>query len=258
MTTPRDGAQAASPTDAEAIEALVVALDAATTVPEACRALEAAITPLGYSSVDYASGPVTRWPMQSNLDWRPDVVYASYDWQDVYFATHYQKHDRMLPNMLTRVAPWLYWDVWATPADDPITAELDRLAQERVNSGLSIPFHGPGLRFAGANLGSQLSPQDLEARDRETRADVFLMAFLLHGRIQAINGAGPPTPTLSPRETEALGWLSRGKTAWETARILGISESAVKKHLASAGAKLDAQTGAHAVAIALSRGLIAL
>ena len=62
---------------------------------------------------------------------------------------------------------------------------------------------------------------------------------------------------LTTREGECLTWTARGKTAWETSRILAISESAVKKHLSSAFAKLDARTGGHAVAIALSRGLIA-
>lgn len=240
------------------LAALTAALDASRTVEAACRALEAAIAPFDYVSVDYASGPISRWPMHSNLDWRPDVIYATFNWQDEYFTTHFQAHDRTLPHMLGRITPWLYWDLWATPSDDPVTRELERRVHERVASGLSIPFHGPGLRFAGANLGSNLSASDFEARDRETRAEVFLMASLTHGRIQAITGGAPSPAGLSGREAEVLGWSARGKTAWETGAILGISESAVKKHLGSANTKLGAQTGAHAVAIALSRGLIAL
>ncbi len=246
---PGEGGQAAS---------LQHALNVATTIPEVCRIFEAAVAPLGYASLDYASGPIVRWPMRDNLDWQPDIIYATHDWADVYFATHFQKHDRILPHMLRQVGPWLYWDVWSQPTDDPIARELDRMAQGRVKSGLSIPFHGPGLRFAGVNLGSALSRQALEARDRKTRATVFLMASQLHARIQALAGVAHGEPRLSAREVECLGWLARGKTAWETGQILAVSESAVKKHLFSASAKLHAQTGAHAVAIALSRGLIAL
>lgn len=234
------------------------ALQAATTVRDACLALEAAVAPLGYSSVDYASGPILQWPMRDNLDWRPDVIYATYDWQDVYFATHFQKHDRILPHMLRQVGPWLYWDVWSIPTDDPITRQLDQLAQARIASGLSIPFHGPGLRFAGVNLGSALSREALAVADRRTRSLAFLMASKLHARVQALTGTVGPEPGLTRRELECLGWSARGKTAWEIGAILGISESAAKKHLISSSRKLDARTGSHAVAIALSRGLIAI
>lgn len=67
-----------------------------------------------------------------------------------------------------------------------------------------------------------------------------------------------PIPHPTSRELECLTWAARGKTAWETGRILSISESAVKKHLGSAAAKLGACTGGHAIALALSRALIAL
>lgn len=62
---------------------------------------------------------------------------------------------------------------------------------------------------------------------------------------------------LSARERECLTWAASGKTAWESGMIMAISESAVKKHLASAAAKLGAHTRTHAVAIAMSAGLIA-
>lgn len=256
--TPLDDGRVSDPSDAAILDTLTDALDAATDVQTACRAFEVAIEPLGYHSVDYASGPIARWPMRDNLNWRPDVIYATYDWADVYFATHFQKHDRVLPHMLQQVGPWLYWDLWSTPAADPIAQELERRAQQWVASGLSIPFHGPGLRFGGANLGSMLPKEELAARDRQTRPLAFLMASRLHARIQALTGASPKPPVLSAREAECLGWSARGKTAWEIASILAVSESAVKKHLIAASAKLNAQTGAHAVAIALSRGLISL
>lgn len=66
------------------------------------------------------------------------------------------------------------------------------------------------------------------------------------------------SPLLSLRERECLRWAAHGKTAWETAQILIISESAVKKHLAAASGKLNARTRTQAVAIALTRGLIRL
>jgi LuxR family quorum sensing-dependent transcriptional regulator len=231
-------------------------LEAAPDTAGVFAAFERTIRPYGYTSVDYASGPIAGWPMRDNLEWRPEVVYATFDWSDVYFGTDFQKHDRMLPHMLRQTSPWLYWDVWGTPTSDPVAQELDRRAQARVRSGLSIPLHGPGLCFAGVNLGSDLGRDDLERRDQETRAEVFLLACTLHDHLRRRAGGRPAASGLSERQRECLTWAARGKTAWETATILSISESSVRKHLAIAAQRLDARTSIHAVAVALSTGMI--
>ena len=45
---------------------------------------------------------------------------------------------------------------------------------------------------------------------------------------------------LTPREKEVLLWAARGKTSWETAKLLGLSEATVNQHLRNTMAKLDA------------------
>jgi len=64
------------------------------------------------------------------------------------------------------------------------------------------------------------------------------------------------TDRLSERQKEVLRWASAGKTAWETGRILSISESAVNKTLARAARILECNGKAHAIARAFSRGLL--
>ena len=64
--------------------------------------------------------------------------------------------------------------------------------------------------------------------------------------------------TLSAREQEVLKWISEGKSSWEIAMILVISERTVKFHTAAILNKLGAANRTHAVAIALSSGLIAM
>jgi DNA-binding CsgD family transcriptional regulator len=44
--------------------------------------------------------------------------------------------------------------------------------------------------------------------------------------------------SFSPREMECLSWCVAGKTAWETSRILGISEWTVVYHLEKMKRKL--------------------
>jgi LuxR family quorum sensing-dependent transcriptional regulator len=56
---------------------------------------------------------------------------------------------------------------------------------------------------------------------------------------------------LSARQRDVLLWASEGKSAQETAEILGITKATVDAHTQSATRKLGASNRAHAVALAL-------
>ena len=64
--------------------------------------------------------------------------------------------------------------------------------------------------------------------------------------------------SLTQRELECLTWTANGKTSWEIAVILGVSESTATFHLRNAGNKLKASNRAHAVAKAMHQGLIVM
>ena len=55
-----------------------------------------------------------------------------------------------------------------------------------------------------------------------------------------------------------LSWAARGKTAWETARILGVSERNVRWHLEEAQRKLETKNKTATVATALVNGEITI
>jgi DNA-binding CsgD family transcriptional regulator len=61
---------------------------------------------------------------------------------------------------------------------------------------------------------------------------------------------------LTKREKECLIWAADGKTSWETAKILGVSNETVAFHHHNAMTKLGSKTKNHAVARALSLGLL--
>lgn len=63
---------------------------------------------------------------------------------------------------------------------------------------------------------------------------------------------------LSPRELETLMWAARGKTYWETARILGIGYASVHSHVNSLKLKMNAVSMTHAVALAYELGILEL
>jgi DNA-binding CsgD family transcriptional regulator len=53
-----------------------------------------------------------------------------------------------------------------------------------------------------------------------------------------------------------LQWARGGKTSWEIAKILGISQATAIFHMKNVIAKLDASNKTHAVIVALEHGLI--
>lgn len=61
---------------------------------------------------------------------------------------------------------------------------------------------------------------------------------------------------LTGRELQCLAWVSRGKTSWETAAILGVSESTVNFHLRNASKKLNVYGRQACVAQAIYRGFL--
>lgn len=61
---------------------------------------------------------------------------------------------------------------------------------------------------------------------------------------------------LTARELECLKWVSIGKTAWETAMIMGRSQRTVEFHLVNAARKLNAINKIHAVVLAVRQGFI--
>jgi DNA-binding CsgD family transcriptional regulator len=68
----------------------------------------------------------------------------------------------------------------------------------------------------------------------------------------------PDLPRLSPRQRDVLFWAANGKSAWETAQVLGLKEATVKSYIANTCAKLGADNKTHAVAIVISRGLFSV
>jgi DNA-binding CsgD family transcriptional regulator len=61
---------------------------------------------------------------------------------------------------------------------------------------------------------------------------------------------------LSPREQTVLLWMKEGKTNWEIARIVGVTERTVRFHVEGIFSKLDASSRTQAVAVAMEHGLL--
>jgi len=118
----------------------------------------------------------------------------------------------------------------------------------------------PGVAFFACD------PGDLGDATRNTEwllRDLAALAGLFHATqlpASATSPRSPPgkpdAPRLTPREREVLQWVAEGKTYWEIAHILGISERTVRHFMAACREKLDAVSNKQAVAKAVAGRLI--
>ena len=124
--------------------------------------------------------------------------------------------------------------------------------------GISFPIRDPGF-------GEAMFSVNFECEDRhwaEVRNDLVngfhLFAHYFHLRMKEIIAGRPVTSEfdLSPREREVLKWAADGKTAWETAQLIGVSERAIRLYTENAMSKLKAKTKTQAVAIAVRNSIL--
>lgn len=71
-------------------------------------------------------------------------------------------------------------------------------------------------------------------------------------------GERPVASLLTQRQLECIVLVGRGKTDWEIARILGISEETVKQHLKDARTRYDVSKRVQLVIRVVNEGLISL
>lgn len=94
--------------------------------------------------------------------------------------------------------------------------------------------------------------------DTSRSFDILVSAvFSSTGEIVALMMEGvEANHVLNEREKDILTWTARGKTSWEIAVILGISQRTVEWHATQARQKLQANNTIEAVAKAIKSGLI--
>jgi PAS domain S-box-containing protein len=93
---------------------------------------------------------------------------------------------------------------------------------------------------------------------RITYMAVARVAPGLHLSMLLTGHPAPAAGTLSAREREVVGLAATGLTSSEIAAALSLARATVESHFRSAVRRLGARNRAHAIALALTRGEIAL
>ncbi|WP_284205992.1 LuxR family transcriptional regulator [Mesorhizobium tianshanense] len=179
------------------------------------------------------------------------------EWRVRYFEMGYDKIAPIIRSVRKRAGAFRWSEVY----NDANTTEDERLifkeaAKFGLRSGISVPLHGPDGSFA---IMSFAQPGDREFQNR-TITYLQLAAIHFHLRIAGFGSSSgnEKTPTLSQREKECILWTARGKSSWETGKILGISVNTVNFHVKNAMRKLETASRTAAAIKAVSFGLIEL
>lgn len=125
--------------------------------------------------------------------------------------------------------------------------------------GISYPLLSRANRGAALSIGLPLTASEMPLFLRSYGRDIQTLASLFHATIidaerptAVLDGMSP----ITPREREVLRWSAAGKSYWEIAVILGITERTVRFFMSNARQKLNVVSNTQAVAEAVWRGLI--
>ncbi len=123
-------------------------------------------------------------------------------------------------------------------------------AEGRLSDSLSAALRGDAEPVICAQAGLSLSIRNMgQVGLGET------MLLLEQGNTGANSPSRLANAALTPRETEVLSWLAKGKTNRDIGDILGMSHRTVNKHLEHVFEKLGVETRAAATALAIEHNV---
>lgn len=179
------------------------------------------------------------------------------EWRQRYLDKQYLRVDPVIIGAYNKFHPidWRELD-WSPKAVRAFRE--DAAAHGLGNQGLSIPIRGPSGQFALFTVNHRSDDAEWEAFVDVNRRDVILVAHFFNQKALDFEGArlSEADRTLSPREIDVMTSLALGNSRAQAAEALGISESTLRVYIESARNKLGALNTTHAVARAMTQGLI--
>jgi len=235
------------------VEDVIRGLDASRNLNDVFVVLSKWLKPLGFNHFTY-------WLLTPPEGPRRTLYVSNYPahWLERHTVENYASHDYVGRFAARSVLPFLWGSLQER---HPLTKTQKLIFYEATSVGLAsggtVPIHGPGAAKAAFSVANGMLDREFAALFFTHRHELHLVAMYAHEKILSFNLHNPRLGfTLSPRETEALTWIAKGKTRWEVGSILGISEETVKVHLEHARKKLGSSNTTHAVAVALLNGLL--
>ncbi|MCR9124594.1 MAG: autoinducer binding domain-containing protein [Rhodobacteraceae bacterium] len=178
-------------------------------------------------------------------------------WKKRYLDQNYLRVDPVIAGCYQRFHPvdWKQLDWTGKPARAFLA---EAIAYGVGNQGYSVPVRGPVGQFALFTVSTNCSDDKWRAFTEDNSRDLILIAHYFNRKALAFepDRSEEQAQALSPRETDAITLIALGYSRAQVAEALAISEHTLRVYIESARFKLGATNTTHAVARALSRGLI--
>ncbi|APX10460.1 helix-turn-helix transcriptional regulator [Tateyamaria omphalii] len=178
-------------------------------------------------------------------------------WRDRYLEQNYLRVDPVILGCFQRFHPvdWKRLDWSSKPAR---AFQAEAIAHGVGNQGFSVPIRGPNGQFALFTVSHSCDDDTWAAWTDAHRRDLILIAHTFNEKALEFEPDRAPeqSQALSPREVDAMTFLAMGYSRAQVADTLSISEHTLRVYIESARFKLGAMNTTHAVARAMSRGLI--
>jgi DNA-binding CsgD family transcriptional regulator len=182
-------------------------------------------------------------------------VTYSQKWIERYKRENYVTIDPVIKAGFSNLLP-VEWSS-SNPRNEKLKTFFGEAAEFGVGrSGLTFSIRGMGRDRALFTITTDSSGREWTTDQDYLKRDFQMLAYHVHNLVLRTEWPEKRVPKLAPREIECLKWKAAGKTDWETAMILGITEKTVRFYLDLARVKLDASNVTHAVVKALNHNLI--
>lgn len=179
------------------------------------------------------------------------------DWRQRYGDNGYLRIDPVVSGCYQRFHPvdWKRLD-WSGKAARAMLA--DAVGHGVGPQGFTLPIRGPNGQFALFTVNDAATDGDWQSFTDLHCRDLILIAHCLNRKALDLEPGRAPVvaKALSPREIDAITLLAVGNSRAQVADTLSISQNTLRVYIESARFKLGAVNTTHAVARALSRGLI--
>ncbi|WP_245318538.1 LuxR family transcriptional regulator [Bradyrhizobium sp. DOA1] len=171
------------------------------------------------------------------------LVISTYpnNWVAHYVRSHYERLDPIINRSLESTDPFQWGlDVPSRPISPAQRKFFDEASEFGIRLGFTVPIHDEDGAVAALTFAAdQRRPQFEKCIDQNALVlQLMARCFHWHVRRKLLHELTIDGIRLSPREVECLDWAAKGKSVWETGRILGISHNTVAYYLRSARDKL--------------------
>lgn len=183
------------------------------------------------------------------------------EWWNRYKKKSYVRIDPTVEFCSNHHTPLIWDDLLSldeTEQDDAALV-MNEAREFGLKSGVSIPLHSAQGDFVMFSLASKEDYSRTKSRIQKVLPHAQLFTGYLHESVRRIykdNKIPLSEVHLTDRETECLLWAAEGKTTWETAQILDISDRTIIFHIQNAVNKLNSVNRSQAIARAVAMGLI--